>query len=184
MCTSLLRTRTHKLAEPPITRPADQPTGAVRVASFGLNVFQLPSGRTTLAVHVRLVVANNADEEPWTVDPRSVAATFAGEGRDVAPAFLSVDGSAPRTVEIPRGQQRTIDLYFPLPHGVSREEALPGFDVTWQVETGKDAVAERTRFEREPVDDTAAYASHGYAGYAYPYAYGYFGFGYPLHLSP
>lgn len=162
--------------------PARDPAGSVEVASFGVNVFRLPSGTTRLAVHVRMTVANQSDERLWSVDPRRVTATFAGQKNAVGPAFLGVDGAPPpATVRIPRGERHIIDLYFPLPQKASGDGAPAGFDVIWQVETGAGEIAGRTLFYRAHVDDGYAYAADGYDGGAYASGHG---FGYPMYISP
>lgn len=152
--------------------PRDQPAGDVRVSSFGLTAVQPQGGGpTTNVAHVRLIIANNTDDVPWTIDTRDPVMIIAGEGNS-RPAFVNTDGAAPPPiVQIARGEQRTLDLYYPLPPGRAAEDALPGFDVTWLVRTGTGDVVERTPFERERIDTDYAY-------YGYPYGYyGVYGYG-------
>lgn len=155
--------------------PTERPTGDVRVGSFGLTAVRPQSGGpTTTVAHVRLIVANNADDSPWTVDTRDTSMSLATEGSS-RPAFVNSDAGAPPIIQIARGEQRTIDLYYPLPPSRSAENVLPSFDVTWRVRTASGDVVQRTPFERIIIDDNDAYAYY----YAYPYGY-YGGLGYAL----
>lgn len=157
--------------------PFERPVGDVRVGSFGLSAVQPQGGGpTTRVAHVRLIVANNADDVPWTVDTRDAVLSIPGEGSS-RPAFVNTDAGVPPVVQIVRGDQRTIDLYYPLPAGRAAEEALPAFDVTWKVRTATGDTVQRTPFERDLVDgDDADYAGY----YGYPYGYYGFGLGYAL----
>jgi hypothetical protein len=155
------------------TIPPVDPTGDVRVASFGFTEVQAQGGGpSTSVMHVRMIVANNRDDSPWTIDTREIVATVAGEGGS-RPAFVNTDAGAPPIVQVSRGEQRIIDLYYPLPEVMSTEDRLPSFDVRWQVQTSGGAIAQRTPFEREPVEAAYAYGAPGYYPGAYPYAYGY-----------
>ena len=156
--------------------PRDRPAGDVRVGSFGLTAVQPQNGGpTTRVAHVRLIIANNADDVPWTIDTREAVMMIAGEGNS-RPAFVNTDAGAPPVVQIARGEQRTLDLYYPLPPGRAAEDALAAFDVTWRVHTGTGDAVERTPFEREVIDDDDEFAGH----YGYPYGYYGFGLGYAL----
>ena len=156
--------------------PAERPTGDVRVGSFGLTSVQPQAGGpTTTVAHVRLIIANNADDMPWTIDTRDAVMSVAGEGTS-RPAFVNSDAGAPPLIQIERGGRRTIDLYYPLPPGRAVEEALPAFDVTWSIRTPSGDVAQRTPFERSSVGEDDL--STGY--YAYPYGYAGYGLGYSL----
>lgn len=140
-------------------------TGAVRVASFG--VFDVSASAASMPVlHVRLLVANNADATPWTLDTRSIVAVLAS-GRAQA-AFVNSDAGTPPLLEIVAGDERVIDLYFAL-DGAS--EGPLAFDVLWQVQTPSHAVTERTPFEREAL--APRYPSQYAYGYPPPYGYGY-----------
>jgi len=166
--------------------PTDRPTGDVRIGSFGLTEVQPQGGGpTTRVAHVRLVVANNTDEIPWMVDTRDAVVAIAGEGTSL-PAFVNTDAGNPPLVQIARGEQRTIDLYYPLPLARSTEDVLPAFDVTWRVRTANAEVVQRTPFEREIIDDDGTYAGYyGYPGYyGSPYGYYGFGLGYALGFGP
>ncbi len=169
--------------------PTDRPTGDVRVGSFGLTAVQPRSGGpTTNVAHVRLIVANNSDEIPWTIDTREAVMVIAGEGNS-RPAFVNTDAGTPPVLQIARGEQRMIDLYYPLPSGKALEETVPAFDVTWRVQTATADVVQRTPFERERVDRDYEFAGsynspYGYYGYYGYYDYGGFGLGSGLGFAP
>jgi hypothetical protein len=140
----------------------------VRIATFGIADVGNDE-RDTHAIHIRMIVANNGDQ-PWTVDTREQRLTLPGEGESRA-AYASADQGTPPLVEIPAGQSRTIDLFYPLPADRDRAGELPAFDTVWSVHAGDRAVTERTPFERlavrYPADDDV------YGGYAWgpPYWY-------------
>lgn len=143
--------------------PRGRPTGDVRLATFGLTDIAAERGATALPVlHVRMIVANNADPVPWTIDTQTIVATIAAGG-SIRPALVNSDAGVPPIVQIALGEQRAIDLFFPLPGGLTTPEAMPAFDVSWQIETGAGLVAERTPFERRLFDDETPYT------YASPY---------------
>lgn len=158
--------------------PLDSPTGDVRVVSFGLTTVQPQrGGPVTNVAQVRLIITNNVDDIPWTVDTRDAILAIAGEG-DSRAAFVNTDAGAPPIVQVGRGKQRTLDLYYPLPPTRATDDALPAFDVTWHVRTATADVVQRTPFERVRVDLEDEYL----AGYGYPYSYAPYalGIGYPL----
>jgi hypothetical protein len=125
--------------------PVTGPHGEVRVTSLGETDLRPAPGRAPApAILVRLVVDDD-DAVPWFVDTRRI--TLKPFGREpIAPAEVQVEGSQTPIVKIPRGEERTIDLYFPLAATAATEEPLPGFDVVWQVRTGAGEIARHTRF--------------------------------------
>jgi len=128
--------------------PPERPEGEVRVVTFGMHDLTPAAGGSRMpALHVRLVVANNGDATPWTIDTRQVVIDIAGEGSSPAVYVNSDVGTLP-TIAIARGEQRTIDFFFPLPGSMQGEAAIPRFDVKWQVVTGARPFAGRTPFDR------------------------------------
>jgi hypothetical protein len=131
--------------------PPEEPQGEVRVASFGITKITPSEGAAALrALHVRMVVLNNGDDTPWTIDTREQEVAIEGEGRSRA-AYVNTDQSGLPMVTVPRRDKRTLDLYFPLPEAIDDADQLPRFDFLWQVETGARVVADRTMFRREAV---------------------------------
>jgi len=130
----------------PATRiaiPPERPEGQVSVASFGItDVQRVP------ALHVRMVVSNDGDSQPWTVDTRQQILDAGGQ--QLRPAFVSSDANELPAITIPTRQKRTIDLYYPRPTG-----NVSQFDLIWQVDTSTRPVAQRTAFQRfaEPETD-------------------------------
>jgi hypothetical protein len=144
--------------------PPERPLGTVTVASPGVVEMKFQEDVKTRMLSVRMVVMNNQDDAGWKIDTREVRAIVAGAGES-APAYVNAEQESLPVIDIPRGQKRTIDLFYPLPPSAESAKHVPEFDLVWQVHTGPRMVAERTPFERlelEPV-------------FAYPYAYGYGG---------
>lgn len=131
--------------------PPEEPTGSVTIASFGFTELATGAQGSVAALHVRMVVDNEGDETPWTVDTGDQLVEIAGEGQS-RPLLVNTDIQALPIVSIGRRQKRVFDLYFPLPTTVTGESQLPAFDVLWQVRTPARAVADRTSFRRFVVD--------------------------------
>jgi hypothetical protein len=128
--------------------PPERPEGEVRLLSLGLVEMEPAPGATkVLTLHVRFIVANNGDATPMVLDTRDVTIDVPGEGRAGA-MYANTDVGAMPTVSIARGEQRMVDFYFPVPGPVRNPDALPAFDLRWQVQTGARVVAERTPFQR------------------------------------
>ncbi len=155
--------------------PQANPTGDVRIASFGVAKVSPQNGQGELrAMHVRAVISNEGNQN-WTFDTREQVADVHGVGQIKAGYARSDVGELP-IENIGPGQKRTIDLFFPLPPGVDRARKLPEFDVSWRIQTAPgQVVAERTPFERLRIEPL-------YAGTAWgpPYAFGPFGWYDPL----
>lgn len=135
--------------------PPERPQGEVRLASFGVTELA-PDGHARVeAVHVRMVIANEGDATPWTIDTSEQMIEIAGEGRSRA-IFVNTDLASLPTVTIAQRERRTLDFYFPLPATMRGEDRLPSFDLLWQVQTLDRRVSERTSFQRERVDDQPA----------------------------
>jgi hypothetical protein len=146
--------------------PAEAPAGDVRVTSFGITEVAPAGGGPRMHVlHARMVVANNSDAAPWSVDTREQFAWIPGEGKS-RPAFVNSDDHGAPVLMVAQSQQRMIDLYYPLPVNVKSEDKLAGFDLLWQVTTGRRVVAERTPFERLQIEPVYA------TGYDYSFALG------------
>ena len=131
--------------------PPEAPTGDVRIHSFGLVDLEAAGGGDEAAVHARLWISNDGASRPWTLDTRKVRVELRG-GPEGRPTVLTAGGESLPVVEIPPGEQRVVDMFFPLPAGYDHADSLPAFDVMWQVQTGTRAHAERTPFERIRVE--------------------------------
>jgi hypothetical protein len=146
--------------------PAERPTGEVLVLSSGVTEIK-PSDVPTRALFVRLVVTNNSDDAAWGVDTRRQIAVLGGQR--ISPSYVNAYGQALPVIQVPRGDKRTIDLYYPVPAGMESNGDVPQFDVAWNIQTSGRLVAERTSFDRMRVEP--AYVARG------PYGYGYYGYG-------
>src|SRR5262249_53215965 len=105
--------------------PPESPRGDVRVASFGLTEVQPQGGGEKMSVlHIRMIVAHNGDPQPGWLASQSVLATIPGAGQP-RPAFVNTDAGQPPILEIPQGQQRVIDFFYPAPPGMSKADKLP-----------------------------------------------------------
>ncbi|HMI86504.1 MAG TPA: hypothetical protein VK550_20565 [Polyangiaceae bacterium] len=148
--------------------PPEKPQGEVLVVSTGVTEIK-PDNVPTRALFARVIVANNSDETTWRLDTRKQAAVL-GNNR-IAPTYVNTFGQTIPVVEIAKGEKRTIDFYFPVPAGTETNGDLPQFDLSWNVETGTRAIAERTSFDRYRVEPVY---SGGYYGYGYGYGYPYY----------
>lgn len=168
----------------PVTRiliPQEEPRGEVRVESFGMTTLEAASAdRQIDALHVRLTVGNDVGAGPFTVDTREQLLEIRGQGRS-RPIFVNTDRASLPIIEIPRREQRVLDLYYPLPATIDDAEDLGQFDLLWQVDTGARTVAERTPFGRIEVEPEALDASSLYAGWG---AYWWYDPFYPRHSFP
>src|SRR5574337_2092814 len=127
----------------PATRiaiPPERPEGQVSIASFGLTDLRMSDNRYP-SLHVRMIVSNDGDTQPWTVDTRQQLLDV--NGKQLHPSFASSDTNELPAISIPPRQKRTIDLYYPRPAG-----NLAQFDLVWQVDTSTRPVAQRTAFHR------------------------------------
>jgi hypothetical protein len=145
--------------------PPERPLGTVLVASSGIVELGFPNKVKAKVLAIRMVVANNGDDT-WVVDTREqrVIVIGAGESR---PAYVNADEHGPPVLHIPRGQKRSIDLYYPLPANVQDPAHLPEFDLAWEVRTGERLVTERTPFDRLRIEP--APPPYDYAWGAPPY---------------
>ena len=123
--------------------PQESPRGTLEVSTLGLTKGQ----RGEPALHVRLALANDGDDQPWSVDIREQLVDIPGVGRS-APQFANAGVQSLPTITVPRRERRVLDLYYPVPPGVREAAELPGFDVLWQVTTPARAVSGRTHVDR------------------------------------
>ena len=132
--------------------PPEAPTGQVRIASSGLTTLRAQGAPDLDAVHVRLVVSNDADDAVWTVDTRDQL--LAVRGNDVPPAFARSDFDGLPEIQVPPRQQREIDLYYAVP-----DKGIDEFELAWRVQTGDRAVGQRTAFFRQEPESGPVYAT-------------------------
>jgi hypothetical protein len=143
--------------------PPERPYGNVVIASPGIVRMKFHDDVKTRMLSVRMVITNNQDDVPWKIDTREVRAILSGVG-EVAPAYVNTNVPLP-VIEVPRGEKRTLDLYYPLPPEAQNAKQVPEFDVVWQVQTGERLVAQRTPFER--LELMPVYADVYYNGWTY-----------------
>ena len=120
------------------------------------------------AIHMRMVVSNNADTA-WKIDTREQLLALPDHGQS-RPAYASSDAGAGPIIEVPPNGKCTIDLFYPLPEQMQDAGDLPAFDTLWKVETSTRVVSDRTPFERlevVPHYDYGYYDYWGYPGYYY-----------------
>jgi hypothetical protein len=147
--------------------PQERPLGTVLIASPGLARVGFSGGAEQRMLSLRVVVSNNADDTPWTVDTREVRAIVLGAGES-RPAYANADSGLSPLLQVPRGHKTTIDLFYPLPADRQDAKHVPEFDVIWQVQTGQRLVVERTPFERLEIEPEP-YPYGVYAGSYWPY---------------
>jgi hypothetical protein len=133
--------------------PPGQAAGTVRVASLGVTELAIDDASVPV-VRARMTVTNSSDDAGWELDTSDVQADF-GAGKQ-RPAFANAAGSELPLITIPRGQERTVDLFYRLPEATPDADSLPAFELDWKVKTGTVEVAGSTSFERTEVDDSVA----------------------------
>lgn len=129
----------------PIVTSDDDQVGVVDVATSGAFYTQLGHTHGTPVIHVRLTV-RNVDVNPIKVplDQIQLESTF---GQPVHPAavFSTERKGLETSIIVPPGQATDIDCVFVLPAD-TRIDKVPGFFVSWGVDTATDSVREKTAF--------------------------------------
>ncbi|HEX4479038.1 MAG TPA: hypothetical protein VH142_28345, partial [Polyangiaceae bacterium] len=182
--------------------PKENPHGDLRVTSYGLvdvGAKNKPDQRIA-AVHVRMALTNNSDQS-WTIDTREQRLSVEGYGSSVV-AFATADpGTPPPTVTAPAKGRRSVDLYFPLPDALQKQETLPKYEALWRVHVGDLIVEGSAPFESPVVtspppvatddyNDVPDYAGGGTAYWYNPYyaSYGFYAApfyaGFPFYVYP
>jgi hypothetical protein len=149
--------------------PPERPLGTVLVASPGVVDMKFERDVKTRMLSVRMIVANNQDDNPWKIDTREVRAVLKDAG-EAAPAYVNAERQQLPIVEVRRGEKQTLELFYPLTPAAQDAKHLPEFDLVWQVHTSERAVAERTPFERfelEAVGPEPYYYGWGFGPYWY-----------------
>lgn len=154
------------VSEPtPITRgmrytvPQDpdlNPSGTVAVNTYG--VTQLSDKKESTpeirALHARVILHNTEQEKDgaWKFNVSNQTVELPGEGSSRVAYANTADseGDLP-LIKVEPGEERKIDLYFPLPQGYQSAEQIPSFTLHWIVETEAKTVSDITRFDREQI---------------------------------
>jgi len=126
--------------------PQEQPQGAIEVVSYGVTELRRDDARIP-SLHVRAIITNDGDAQPWTVDTTQQLVEIPGEGRSRA-LYVNADVGTLPHVTIAQHERRVLDFYFPLPDTISGASKLPRFELLWQVTTPARTVASRTSFDR------------------------------------
>jgi hypothetical protein len=132
--------------------PPEAPKGEVRVASSGLTTLRADDAPDLPALRVTMIVTNDADQTPWTVDTREQL--LEARGQTLRPAFASSDRDGLPLIQVGPREKRTIDLYYALP-----DKDVDQFELAWQVDTADRLVGERTAFYRTEPESGPVYAS-------------------------
>jgi hypothetical protein len=102
-------------------------------------------------IGVRMIVANEYSQEPWSVDVREQSATL-GPNPELPEADPKPDIVLTRTgtsvVTIPRGKEEKIDFYFPSPPPAPNIQPVRQIAFSWTVQAGRDTVARQTNLYR------------------------------------
>ncbi len=141
-CGSTYESYHYDTARPITTVRAEN--GAVKVSSRGIAEVRV-SGNVLPALHVRMLV-DDPDGRTLKVNTGDVQVRVPG-GYGSGPMFVESGLRGP-TIVVGPGEERVIDLYFPLPRGVVTNDYLPRFDVLWSLRTPEGTVYRRTHFER------------------------------------
>ena len=147
------------------THEAFLPVGPSVIAHEGLPAtrYELSGGNVVVAslpvrqeqarqlIGVRMVVSNEYSSEPWVVNVREQSATL-GPNPELPEADPKPDIVLSRTgsdiVSIPRGNEETIDFYFPSPPPSPNTQPVRQIAFSWTVQTGRDTVARQTNLYR------------------------------------
>ena len=136
--------------------PAASPHGDLQIVVYGVEKLTAgdpdspgSSDVDISVLHVRLL-GTNSGQQPWTIDTReqSVELPIGTEPPAFATSDREGDASSPPVVKLIFGVPRVIDLFFPLPQGMSAGD-LPGFRMHDLVHTDQGDVSETTAFNRE-----------------------------------
>jgi hypothetical protein len=146
--------------------PPERTVGEVLIVSSGITQLPTTDARTP-ALFVRMIVTNNSDDTPWSLDTRQQVAWVGGEWQ--SPAHVNAYGQSPPVIQVARGEKRLVDFYYQLPAKTESDEQVPRFEVAWTIQSGARLVTERTSFDRLRVEP--GYAAGGY----YPYGPGWGG---------
>jgi hypothetical protein len=129
--------------------PPESPRGDVRVASRGINELKRERQPELRAVHVRLVISNDGDTIPWSVDTSELTVEIPGYP-PLSPTVVEGEQGPTPQIVIPPRRERTIDLYYGLPADLD-EDDVAAFSLLWRVHAGQRVIAERTPFERAEI---------------------------------
>jgi hypothetical protein len=136
--------------------PPQRPRGNLYVASLGLiHADVAQTGRDTPLLHLRLTLANDSDDGPWTVDAREQLVAIPGAGQS-RPALVNSDQQGAPNLTIAPKQRKVVDLYYVLPPDISSPADLPAFDLLWHVQTPAQLVADHTPYTRVRVESPKA----------------------------
>src|SRR6185436_13854360 len=93
--------------------PPERPLGTVLVASPDVVDMKFDNDVKTRMLSVRVIVANNQDNNPWKIDTREVRAVLK-DGGETAPTYVNAERQPLPIVEVRRGEKLNIELYYPL----------------------------------------------------------------------
>jgi hypothetical protein len=144
--------------------PPEAPQGEVLVTSYGVTKLEVAPKTSMPMLHIRIGLSNTRGPIPWTLDAREQLATVAGRG-PLPPTYANSDAGGP-VATAQSGQNRVLDLYYPLAPGEERQRDVPYFEINWKVHAGDRVVAQRTPFQRAEVP--VADYGYGYGYYGYP----------------
>lgn len=138
--------------------PQESPKGTVEVTSFGITDLKSSNDHMPV-IHVRMVVTNDGDVTPWTMDTGEQLLQIPGEGES-APIYVNSDVRTLPNVSIAQHERRVLDFYFPLPATIKSDSQLPAFDLAWKVNTAARTVASSTAFDRVARPEAVAYGDY------------------------
>lgn len=133
----------------------DAPQGSLRVATLGAidlesrdprNEKNFPDIRV---LHMQLVLDNSSGTSLWRLNTRDLKVSLPEEGESI-PAYVNADADPIKlpNIEIPAGQRKVVDLYYPLPDDMEDAGDIPRFAFSWKLRVGNQEINETTPFER------------------------------------
>ena len=105
------------------------------------------SDATLHAVHIAVEVSNRSDQL-WTIDPSEahIGLIVNHERSDIYATTVEITRAS--MIDVAPGSKRLLDLYFPLPIQLGKDNAVPPFELFWTVHLGSRVITQRTPFHR------------------------------------
>jgi len=152
----------HHRKEANYAEPSTSPTGKVRILSMGVvNIKQKNESETFPAIHIRFGISVQDGAKSWDFEASNQKIVFPNINDPVEPILVNSDSATLPHLTVKEGEQKSADLYYPLPSSERSPSEIQGFMLSWQIAAGDTLVRENTHFQREVL--------HHYIEEVYPY---------------
>ena len=109
-------------------------------------------------LQVRFFV-EDLEPEPWLVEFHQQRVTFPGVETPIEAGTNGKFDSA-STVRVTPGHTQVVDLFFPMPNPVKKNQDLPFFTLNWELQTPGHEFKGSTRFELTQAGSERSHSSH------------------------